>query len=353
MALLYSPISYLITMSSVQAYQTNKLYFGSFWGLYMIGIKSIFDLKYSIGQLAFSLVIELLITFYANQIIFEKNITSDRLITLILVYCISKIFRPIISYLFEKQVMKERLVISQRIDTYVNHLYINAPYAWKLDNPNASQKESLRDIFFAYDHMTSMITYAIESTIDAFIVIVIAFTVNISIGFVIIVGTFILFKLRTLFNKEAEQQDKQMGKKMNEVHITSSNQFTNRIDIIYTPTYSTLFSQDKYDPVIGLINICQVWDNRNILSKYSRSAIDVIQSAIVLFFSIYLWYSSQMDIIIFVVVNNNRLFGFLNVMSHLEEVKNVSGSRLSTSFTMIDELCSNLNLEHEPLSICI
>jgi ABC-type multidrug transport system fused ATPase/permease subunit len=325
-------------MSNLPAYIRYREYVGSFWGLYLVGITSIRDLKYSISQLAFSITIEFAITYYTNQLIISKEVSAYWMAILIVICCSGKIVRSIGSYLFERGIQAERLGISTRIGTYVNDLYANATYSWKLKNPNSAQKESLCDIFYAYDNVTSMLSYASQNAIDAITLVFISFIMDTSIGLVTISGTYLLFKIQKQLNKEVGELDKQMGSKMTTVHLYRSNQFTNRADILHTPTYRALFNSDKYDPIIGLTRSCKIWDDRNLLSLYSKSAIDIIRATIILVLCVYLWYINKINLIVFTIVNNSRMFGSIDVMFTLEEAKNISGGRLSTSFSMIDSL---------------
>lgn len=98
-------------------------------------------MKYSLGQLVLAFLIEFVIKFYTTEIIINKNIESQQIIILITVRCFCKSIDSLISYLFEKFILKKRLNISQRITNYVNNLYLDSSYSWKLKNPNASQKE--------------------------------------------------------------------------------------------------------------------------------------------------------------------------------------------------------------------
>lgn len=184
-----------------------------------------------------------------------------------------------------------------------------------------------------------MLTHTIQSTISSLITICIAaFTTNILVGLVIIIGIIILFRIKKYFDKEKDEYDRRIYTKITETDISIANQFTNRIDTLYTPSYMNLFDSNKFNPVIGLTESCQVWDKRNLMSMYSRFMIDIIRTIIIFSLLLYLWYHDNITLIIFVVSNMNRLFSFLDIISYLEQIKGISGGRLSATFAMMDEL---------------
>lgn len=336
---------------SIQIYSTNKQRFGSFWGLYLVGIKSIFDLKYSIGQLLVTLSMQFIVTLYTNEIIINTNNQLDgRLIFNAIIICIAKITMSIVAHQFTRIILTERLQISQRIATYINQLYINAPNTWKSHNGTTAQKESMREIFNAYDNMTNMIAHTLQTSIESAVMLIIALKNDWSIGAVIIIGSYILYKIKKYLNTELSTLDKNMGDTMNTVQLLCANQFTNRADIRYTPKYETLFNADQYNPVHGFTKSCQIWDDRTILSSRTNTIITSVRPVIIAMLSAYLWSIQKPELIIFVIVNSNNLFGFLDVITQLEEVKDISGSRVASSFKMIDELELNENIPTEVMA---
>ena len=321
------------------AYSQLKNRFGSFWGLYLTGITSLFSLKWFIGQLFIQLCIQFLVTYYINELAINKT-TNDKIIETLIMICIIRTISDIVAYLFDKAVLAERICISKQIGNYVNELYFNASYTWKSKNGHTAQKESIREIFYAYDNMANTLSYTLRSMIQSTVVLIVAFTNDLSIGLSIIVGSCILFKLKKYLDTKLTELDSTMADTMDSAQLLISNQFATRVDIGYTPKYETLFKSDQFDPINGLQKARQVWDNRNNLSNKSDTIINIIQYGCIILISVHLWYIQKAELIMFIVVNNNNLFGFLDVVTNLEQVKNICSSRVATSFKMIDEIIS-------------
>lgn len=325
--------------SSIQIYLTNKNRFGSFWGLYMVGITNLFDLKYTIGQLFVSLCMQFLITYYTNQIVTNKQL-NENIMTNLIIVCFIKIILTIVSYWFTRKINVECRRISQKISTYVEKLYFHASNTWKSTNTDTAQKESIRELFFAYDNTSSMISRTLQMTIESSVTLIIASMNDLSIGLTIIIGSFILFKIKKYLNIELSNTDKKMADTMTEIQLLTSNQFTNRNDKLYSPKYETLLSPDQYDPINGMTKNCQVWNDRNLFSKQTNTVINIMKPMIIIILACYLQSIQKIELIIFVVVNHNKLFGFINVITQLDEVKDLSGSRIASSFKMLDHIIS-------------
>ena len=320
-----------------------KDHFGSFWGLYLMGINNPLNLKWFGGQLIIQLCMQFLITSYINELTVKES-TTDTMIQTCIGICAIRAISGIISFAFDTKVLSEKKYISAQIGTYVNNLYSSASYNWKLKNGHASQKESLREIFYAYNGMTHTLSYTLQSMIQSTVVLVVAFTNDLSIGIAIIIGSIILFKLKKYLDKQLTEVDSKMADTMNSIQLCTSNQFANRIDIGYTPTFKTLYEPVQFDPINGLQQSQEVWDNRDNLSNKSEAIINTIQCIYIVALSLYLWYIQKAPLIIFVIINNNNLFGFLDVIINLEQVKNISSSRVATSFKMIDEIIEEQTL---------
>ena len=105
-----------------------------------------------------------------------------------------------------------------------------------------------------------------------------------------------------------------MSDRTSEIHLIISNQFTNRADIMYTPKYETLFDAVHTDPNYGMVQSCEIWNDRHQLLNKSRTIIDSIKLIMLFFMSIYLHRIQKSELIIFVMINRTNIFGFLNVI---------------------------------------
>lgn len=323
---------------SIKRYQKNKQTFGTFWGLYLIGISTVFDVKYSIGKLLLSFCLQYVISYYTNIITLNTVELGDKILAVIVIICVVRIVHNIISYYIEKNTLIEHLKISQKITNYVNELYFTAPQAWKNKNGNASQKESLQHIFFSYNNITSSIINTLSAMIDAVIILLIAFNNDWFICVIIMVSSYTMFKIKKRLNTELSELNKKMGTKMNEASLINSNQFTNRADLRYSLNYKDILTTEQYDPVCGFLQTEQMWNNRNALAYRSNAIINTMRNVIIAILCAYLYYIEKPELIIFVVINNYTLFGFVNIVIGLEEIQNMSGGRLASSFKMIDDL---------------
>src|SRR5437868_1144444 len=98
---------------------------GSFWGLYFFGIAHILDLKWSIAQQSIQLVFDFAISMIVTRIIVDKPNEHSIPMLLIVLYSIKKA-NPIISYLFARPVLEERMRISLYISSFIDELYKSA-----------------------------------------------------------------------------------------------------------------------------------------------------------------------------------------------------------------------------------
>ena len=322
---------------SITTYQAKKRRFGAFWGLYLVGINSIFDLKWLIVKLLVTTVMQFITTSFINRITVDKDLTEQIGYFVGAIY-LSKMVNAVIEYVLTKAILNERLEISRKISTYIVELYKSTSYAWKSKNSNTAQKESIREIFYAYDNMTHTLSYALQSTVGSIVIFVVAFQNNWSIALVIIFGSAILYQIKKRLNSGLSEIDKKLGDTTNNINLAIANQFANRTDIQYTPKYETLFDDKAYNPVHGLVDSCQVWDDRRLVANKSSTVINVIRPLILMGLCAYLWYIEEVKMIVFVIINDYSLFGFLDVIAQLEQVKDISGSRITSSFKMIDEI---------------
>jgi ABC-type multidrug transport system fused ATPase/permease subunit len=317
-------------------------YFGQFWGLYMSGITSIFDFKYSVLKLVLAIVLQTAITWFTNKISINSQNLGNMVPYVLLLLCLFQMSRELMEYTFSKLILIERLQISARITNYVNALYLSGSHTWKSKNSSKAQEDSLQDIFYAYDSMSGMITRIGQSIIMSIVILAIASYNDFVIGLVIIVGTIVLFQINKYLNTDLSRVNTTMGDKMKKADVISSKQFAIRSDILHTQMQKSMFQNNQYDPVNGFMNYCQLWDERNMLSQRSRVIITLIRHTIVFVLSYYLFYSEKLELIVFVIINKDNLFGFLEVKTQFSEVQEMNGGRLASSFKMIDELTDKI-----------
>lgn len=93
-----------------------------------------------------------------------KEINLNNMIVICL---LAKMISLVLEYVMEKYVLKERLMIAEKITHYVDELYKNeTTHEWKSKNPDGAQKDSLEEIFYQYDSITSVLNYGITTLTD-------------------------------------------------------------------------------------------------------------------------------------------------------------------------------------------
>lgn len=322
-------------MSSITTYLTAKKRFGAYYGLFYLGLGSLYHIKYTVLHLVILSLLEYVVTCYHNQLLLN---IEHGLINYVALITAIKLFSWYITYKLFAMVNSEQVQICHRLTSYINTLYKNAPYSWHERYTNAAQKKSISDIFYTYDRSVQHLTHTVESVLLATTVIIVSFYNRLEIGLVSCISSYLLYKLKKLLDGQIKKIDDIMANTMDECQISVSNQFTNRTNIHYVNAIDTLLTGTASDPVAGLIKTVQIWDNRNALSQRSTAIIKSVAFAIMFILSYYLYSLDQPKLIVFVVMNRNELFGFLNVVVQMEEINNLSQSRAANTFKMLDEL---------------
>lgn len=337
----------MINNSKINLYIKNKKYVGSFWALCLVGIRNIMDIKYLIIETIINLIIQIVLSYYTNIIIIEKISLPKNILMILLIIYSAKILFVINKWLFYRIILSERLSISKRIGNYVNNLYINAPYTWKSKNSNLSQKDSLSQILFTYNELIFSISQIIQLITRSIIMILVAFQNNLVIGFVIIASSIFIFMVKKGLIFLLSDFDDNIRESENTKHLITNNRFTNRSDISYIPKLEKLFSENNCDPINSLGQICKIEDQRYVIYNQINMIISILQSLVVGIMCVYLLMFSSYHLIFFMVVNGNSLFGFVDVITQMEQIKNIIGRRLSDSFTMLDDLCELISSKPE------
>lgn len=320
-------------------YFLNKKQWGSFWGLYLIGINHASDIKYTLTKLLVGLVLQYILTCCTNFITLNiAELDKDIIIEVSAIICIIKILQDVKGQLFNAKVICEELLISKKIGSYAKAVYKRAPYSWKGKNTSVSRQHSIDAIYNTYSHITTSTTRMIQSVIDGSVILVVAFNNDWFIGLTILIGSFVLFKTKCKLNVELNKLDKTMGDKMDDSSIDCSNKYTNMNDIEYNSSYSLILREDQYDYVDGLEKSYKNWDERNLLSQKSTAVINTMSIIIIFVISAYLCWIEKKVLIIFVLMQGANLFGLVNVLTQADDIKNIGASRLASTFKMLDGL---------------
>ncbi|AYV80965.1 MAG: hypothetical protein Harvfovirus12_1, partial [Harvfovirus sp.] len=117
---------------------------------------------------------------------------------LIMIITVSENLQTVIHQLLHKLTVNESTSICNRIATNVNELYMTANKTWHSKNTNTAQTESIRESFSAYSNMSSSITYAFQTALDTIAVTFICLFEEVSVIFVVSIGTFALFKVKKI-----------------------------------------------------------------------------------------------------------------------------------------------------------
>jgi ABC-type multidrug transport system fused ATPase/permease subunit len=322
--------------------------FGQFWGLYLFGIKTIKDLQWSMMQQIISFLIGIFISMMMTQITIKKDIENDKesvnnMMIVSFGFYMAKQIKSDIYFQFEEKVLDERIKISENITLFVDMLYRSASHKWISKNPNRSQHESLREIFYAFDSMTMIRTDALSSSISAIIMIFIGFSCHHVIGIVIILGTVGIYCFKKRFGKQLEECDKKISKKSEKINISISKKSTNRADIHYSPGFKKLLRFNDSTPSSDLAKLCKIWNERNMMSTRQVMMTHRIQYILEFLLCIYLWQIEKSNLIVFVVTNSLNLFGFISAIQRFETVRNIGGARLTSSFTMINQILNKID----------
>ena len=136
-------------------------------------------------------------------------------------------------------------------------------------------------------------------------------------------------------NKKLTQYDKDMSGKIINISMIISNQYINRGDIIFSPSYLKLFVPTQYNPINGFMKESEIWNKREIINKKSMAIVDMLKTIIIVLFAFVLLYQNKVKLVVFMIVNNYRIISFLNFINDMDGVKNLAEERVANSFIMI------------------
>lgn len=159
-----------------------------------------------------------------------------------------------------------------------------------------------------------------------------------------IVFSIILYGLNIHLDKAVHEFDQNVGDAQIEADIVIANQHALKLDITYSPQIQKLHKPYEYNPVKGLVESINLWDKRNIRTLKTNMTINIIRQLIIAALILYLY--NDRSLIIFIIINGSKLFGFLDSIRGIIEITNISKSRTIASFNMLDEL-SKLSISNK------
>jgi ABC-type multidrug transport system fused ATPase/permease subunit len=315
----------------------------SFWGIYYdYGFENPFRyMRFTIINVLLCLCIETTISAYVNKLLIRPSnneITPDAALVIISILFAGKFIKTIMRHVLYPKLDKERMRVPQNIATNVSNLYTSAPYQWKSKNANISQRNSIRELFHAYNQVSHMFSGVLQSSIDFIIVICASFYFNMSMGIFIILGNFLLLIVQRYLSADIEKMNKGIGDLCNDAHNKFSNQFANRCDISYNSRYGEFLKETDYNIVDGMIESQSVWITRQIVANKNTVYNEIIQSFILGGIVVNLYMTNGMKYIPFIVLYNGRLFAMTDIVSGFRTTANIENSHLSETYEMIRQL---------------
>jgi ABC-type multidrug transport system ATPase subunit len=324
-------------------YSENKKYFSSFWALYLVGINNLYDIKYTLTIFIIQIIIGMVATYFSNKLLMNDSINTTLLIYTIIICSCNRSIVKLSTVLLSGKANRERLMISERIASFVNKEFNNSSYKWRRENPDMTQREAIEMIFHTYCGITWNIGHIITSSIDTFTFIVIAFYNSLEFGILSIIGSYTLYIIRRKYNMTLEKKDLEMNSLSKKIKLDIANQYTFRADSLTNPLMVNLMKSDQNNPIIGHSNSILIWDDRNYLADSLKLINEVIKSLFIMSIAIYMIFNQKL--VLWVLINGDKLFGIMNIISRLDDIQNLSSSRISTHIKNIDELVDSCKID--------
>ena len=315
----------------------------TFWGVYYdYGFENPFRyMRFTIINVLLCLFIETIISMYVNKLLIRQSndeITPEAAFVIIIILFGGKFIKTVLRHILYPKLDKERMRVPQNIATNVSDLYTTAPYQWKSKNANISQRNSIRELFHAYNQVSHMFSGVLQSSIDFIIVICASFYFNISMGIFIILGNFLLLIVQRYLSADIEKMNKGIGDLCNDAHNKFSNQFANRCDISYNSRYGEFLKETDYNIVDGMTESHTVWVSRQIVANKNIIYNEIIQSFILGGIIVNLYMTNGIKYLPFIVLYNARLFAMTDIVSGFRTTANIENSHLSETYEMIRQL---------------
>jgi len=315
----------------------------TFWNIYFnYGFENPFRyMRFTIINVVLCFCIETIISIHVNKLLIRQSnqeLTSDNTLVIISILFAGKLIKTLLHHIFYKRLDNERIRIPQNIATNISNLYTNAPYQWKSKNANVSQRNSIKDLFYGYNHVSYMFSNVLQASIDFIIVIWTSFYFNITMGLFITIGNLLLLLVRRYLSVEIEKMNKHIGELCNKANNAVSNQFANRCDILYNPRYSYFLQESDYNMVNGMVDSQLVWIKRQIVANKNTLYNEIIQSLILVCIILNLYINDGIKYLPFIVLYHSRLFAMINIVTQFQTTANIENSHLTETYEMISNL---------------
>lgn len=317
---------------------TNSDRWGSFWALYLMGIRSPNDIRYTLIILTLHMVCGLAVVYQTNRLILSRHdtITTHELITTIIIVCLELPINTMITAWLSTRSNYERLQISERIVNWVVHVFDRSTHEWRRENPDNVQIEAMDHVFNTYYGITWNFAEIITSSVNIMSFVVMAFFNSWLVGLVVVAGSVAVSLIRRHFNADLERANSEMGTRSKETRLMNWNRHTNRSDCAVNHAMTKLMNPKQYNPVKGLSKGIRIWDMRDDLSRFSK-LIDTVTKAVLLILVCFFNLNDQ-KMVVWILLNGNKLFGFTNIIARIDGIKNLMGSRLAPHLKIIEAL---------------
>jgi len=323
---------------TTQRFIKNTNRWGSFWALYLTGIRSLLDIRYTLLILLLQMACGLVVVYHTNRLVLSRTLTisDDALRTAVIIICLEQTINSVITLLFSPRSTSERLQIAERIVNWVVHVFDRSTHEWRRENPDTAQIEAMDNIFNTYYGLTWNFAEIITSSVNIMSFVVMAFFNSWVVGLVVVLGSIAVSLIRRHFNSDLERANSEMGDRTKAIRLATSNRHTNRSDRLVNPAMQSLMNPSQYNPGDGFSEGIRIWDIRDNLSRYSR-LIDRVTKALVLIAVSYFNLHDQ-KMVVWILLNGQKLFGFTDIIARVDEIRNLLGSRLIPHLKIIEAL---------------
>ena len=301
-----------------------------------MGFVSVFDITNIFIVMVCQIVFGIFSNYLSNMLIMTEELPANYLIFAIIIGSIKNTESRVIEHFSSARTNNERIIISSRITNWLDQQIINASAKWKRENPYMTQKDIIDTIFHTYFNITCSITYIIKSSITTFCFFATAFFNSWTICAISIIGNYLLYHLRNKFSTELDKIDKKMAARSKERNIEISETHTKRFENIVNPLYKQQSSPNSSDIVNSISKSVALWDGRNTLSNKTQLITEFVKAIFTLIFA-FIYFNNQ-KMVLWIMLNNSQLFGIIDIITKLDQIKNLNASRLAIHLITFDQL---------------
>lgn len=321
---------------TTQRFIENSKRMGSFWALYLMGIRSPLDIKMTLLILTLQMVCGLVVVYQTNRLLLSQEIDTHELMTTVVIVCLEQPINAMIDMWLSPRSNSERLKISERIVKWVVHVFDRSTYEWRHENPETVQIEAMDHIFNTFYCITWNIADIITSSVNIMSFVLMAFFNSWIVCLVVVLGSVAISLCRRHFNANLERINSEMGDRAKAVRLETSNRYINRSDRAVNHVMQTLMNPSQYNPINGLVESISIWDQWEGLSRYSK-LIDRATKAVVLV-SVCFFISYDKKMVVWILINGHKLFGFTDIITRIDDIRTLVGSRLVPHLKIIEAL---------------